>query len=295
MSGQDPSRDGSVGQAHAAAATWDQAAARCLVSCAASQAPPGLAARLEEEWLADLTARRSAFSRIRFGLGCCWATRVIAREFGSAAASAGSSASGERLLVAYGGYDFSHLSRRTIALIAIACFHAAVFYVYLTDFTRAAAPVSPPDMHAHVVYEHQSPDRPVALPAPNLSPATSVNLPRPHVSLSFPVDPKTITVAQSPVPRSVPMPLPGPKEVNLVTGGPGAGFPTTEDYYPAAARRLGEAGAAAVRVCVDPRGRLTADPAPSSPQAACSSTKGLSNWRQPAPDTIGRAPRMAGP
>jgi TonB family protein len=49
--------------------------------------------------------------------------------------------------------------------------------------------------------------------------------------------------------------------VTRVTGGPGAGFPDTDDYYPPAARRLGEAGTTIVSVCVDPRGRLTAAPA----------------------------------
>ena len=106
----------------------------------ARKAPPGLAERLEEEWLADLTARQGAFARIRFGLGCCWATRVIAREFGVAAAAAHGPASGQHVLVGYGGYDFSRVSRRTIAMIAIACLHVGVFYLYLTGFTRPLAP-----------------------------------------------------------------------------------------------------------------------------------------------------------
>jgi TonB family protein len=48
--------------------------------------------------------------------------------------------------------------------------------------------------------------------------------------------------------------------VKGVVGGPGMGFPDTEDYYPAAARRFGEKGLATVQVCVDPAGRLTAAP-----------------------------------
>jgi TonB family protein len=46
-----------------------------------------------------------------------------------------------------------------------------------------------------------------------------------------------------------------------VTGGPRAGFPNTDDYYPPEARRLDETGTSVVSVCVDPRGRLTAAPA----------------------------------
>lgn len=51
-----------------------------LIRQAARGAPVALAERLEEEWLADLAAQPSAFARLRFALGCCWATHVIARE-----------------------------------------------------------------------------------------------------------------------------------------------------------------------------------------------------------------------
>jgi TonB family protein len=260
MSGQELPGDSSTREANTVAATWDRAAGQYLVSCAARKAPPGLAARLEEEWLADLMARRGAFARIRFGLGCCWATRVIAREFGSAAVAAGGSASGQRLLVAFGGYDFSRLSRRTIALIVIACLHVAVFYVYLTDFTRPAASISRPDIQADFLNHYRHPERPAHLPLPSLSAPTTVSLPKPNIPLNFPADPKTITVAHSFVPGPAPAPLSAPEPVRLMLGGPGAGFPTTEGYYPAVARRLGDTGTAAVRVCVDPRGRLTSVP-----------------------------------
>jgi len=57
---------------------------------------------------------------------------------------------------------------------------------------------------------------------------------------------------------------PGPPEVkeavSRVLGGPGKGFPNSDDYYPAAARRLSEQGSATVQVCVDKEGRLTANP-----------------------------------
>jgi TonB family protein len=50
------------------------------------------------------------------------------------------------------------------------------------------------------------------------------------------------------------------KAVSRVSGGPGAGFPATRDFYPPGAIRAEESGAAAVRVCVDRNGRLTTDP-----------------------------------
>ncbi len=38
------------------------------------------------------------------------------------------------------------------------------------------------------------------------------------------------------------------------------GFPASEDYYPAASKRLGEEGTPTVKVCVGPNGKLTEEP-----------------------------------
>jgi TonB family protein len=51
-----------------------------------------------------------------------------------------------------------------------------------------------------------------------------------------------------------------PHIVTQVQGGPGAGFPNPDDFYPPAARYLEEQGIATVRVCVDVHGRLVSDP-----------------------------------
>ncbi len=239
-------------------ATWDCAAARYLIGCAARKAPPGLAERLEEEWLADLTSRRGAFSRILFGLGCCWATRVIAREFGAAAAVAGRSASGQRLLVGYGGRDFSRFSRRTTAFLAIVCLHVAAFYAYMSGFAKSVVTTAPGWIDEIPLAPHpRTPQTPPPLPPPNLAHNFVPNLPTPDLPLRFPADPRVITVFHSSRPTVA---LPPVKPIERVIGGPGAGFPDTEDYYPPAIRRLDETGAAVVSVCVDPRGRLTAAP-----------------------------------
>lgn len=238
-------------------AGWDEEVARRLVRYAAGKAPPALLERLEEEWLADLAARQNAWARIRLGLGCCWAMRVIAREFGVAAAACGGSASGQRLLVASGGLDFSRLSRRTVAMIAIVCLHAGIFYLYLTGFTPSVVPERSKPIAAGFIKAARKPDRPQPLPVPKLA-RISDSIPQQHLPLNFPEPLTSITMPRSPRP-AVALEAPS-KPVHLVVGGPGAGFPDTEDYYPPAARRLGESGTAAVRVCVDSSGRLTQDP-----------------------------------
>ena len=261
MSGQSLRNDGSEQKARRAAVTWDLTLAGRLVRCAARKAPPGLADRLEEEWLADLSGRQRALSRILFALGCCWATRVIAREFGAAAAAGGSSGSTQRALVAHAGHDFSRFSRRTVALVAIVCLHIGILYLYLTGFAGIFV-VNGPNPIAGVFIDktinaHQAPH----LPPPRITRTVFDTFPTPDFPLfKVPAGPNAITVAPSPRPVAGPLPSVPPKPVDRVAGGPGAGFPNTEDYYPPAARRLGEAGSTVVDVCVDPRGRLTAAP-----------------------------------
>jgi TonB family protein len=51
-----------------------------------------------------------------------------------------------------------------------------------------------------------------------------------------------------------------PYVVNQVQGGPGIGFPNPDDFYPMLSRHMEEQGTATVQVCVDTKGRLTADP-----------------------------------
>lgn len=233
--------------------------AQYLVGCAARKAPPGLAARLEEEWLADLTARQGAFAQIRFALGCCWATRVIAREFGTAAAAAaGSSASGQRVLVGYGSPGLSGFSRRTTAIIAIVALHVGIFYLYLTDFGQGSVLPPIPRMTGVVVDKTITHFRPPPLASPRFAPRIFDDDPLPIPTFKIPAAPTVITAIPTPHPTGLAR-LP-PQPVNRVLGGPGAGFPNTEDFYPPEARRMGEEGTSVISVCIDPRGRLTAAP-----------------------------------
>jgi TonB family protein len=56
--------------------------------------------------------------------------------------------------------------------------------------------------------------------------------------------------------------IPSPTSTEMVTRAPrpAKGFPTTEEFYPLEAKKLGETGASDVRACVDPTGKLTVPP-----------------------------------
>jgi periplasmic protein TonB len=239
--------------------------AHWLIQHAARRAPESLSSRLEEEWLADLESRTSALSRLRFAVGCCWATMVIANDYSRSRVPAASSAAVARgFIITLADRNFGYFSLRSATLFLIAGLHAALFYGLITTLSHTHASATPPNLQNNVV----KPVPPEKSPPPR-QPGTEIKDWTIHVP-KFVVDvPQNIDVesdviqdiGKSPEPYSTPLPPETPTHaVRQVAGGPGAGFPETADFYPSLSIRLGEEGISGVRVCVDAKGRLTSDP-----------------------------------
>jgi TonB family protein len=234
-----------------------------LIHQAAHRAPEALSSRLEEEWLADLTSRSAAWSRLRFAVGCCWAIMVIANENPSrvAAASPVVPAGG---LVSLVDRNFSYFSLRSATLFLIAGLHAALFFGMITILSHTHGATAPPDLLNRDVTAVPPEKVPVIVSDPALN----------HWTISVPktvVDPPPRLDIESDVlgglsdkpPQVLSQPVfpEGPTHVvQRLSGGPGAGFPETADYYPSHSIRLGEEGLTTVNVCVDGKGRLTSEP-----------------------------------
>ena len=232
---------------------------RWLIQRAAHTSPAELAARLEEEWLADLAAQQGPMARLRFALGCCWATRVIAHDFlGSRAAAASSVTAQGSLLI--GQHDLAFFSRRTTVLLLIVGLHVIVIWGFVTGFAQKVMGALPNPMTTEIDYVAREPHAAPPIIASHLTPL-DVRVPKIDLSVVIPPDSITTNLVSQVPPHSPPVTPPAqPLAVKRTLGGPGQGFPNTDDYYPLDARRLGEVGAAAVRVCVDGKGRLASAP-----------------------------------
>jgi TonB family protein len=241
---------------------WMDKAAGCLVHHAARRAPEPLSQRLEEEWLADLAERRSGFSRLRLGLGCYWATYAIVREQRIAVVAAASSPLAHTNV----GPTFENsklFSRRTATFLLVASLHAAVLCGLAVGVSSKFLKVTPPQLEIHQIDKTLLPIDLPPLQTPDLT-ATRIDLRRPDdVHWSEPPDsPPPGDVPQMPreVQGGEPPRAPPPVMVNRVQGGPGIGFPSAHDFYPAGAIHRGEQGIATVSACVDGSGRLTSNP-----------------------------------
>jgi TonB family protein len=237
---------------------------RWLIHHAARHAPDSLSERLEEEWLADMAARPSTLSRLRFAIGCCWATRVIAYEQRLSLAPAAGSAAGPKSMAAFAQLNWGYLSRRSSTLFLILSLHVAVFYAVMASVSHTRTTSIPERMQTRVVENPRPIESPPTLPGVKFGKST-IDVPKPLFNFPLELTPSDGVTAnfddglKVTLPRENPQGSP-PHLMNRVQGGPGAGFPNTNDYYPAAAIRAEEQGAAIIQVCVDTNGRLTTDP-----------------------------------
>jgi TonB family protein len=238
-----------------------------LIRCAARTAPPALADRLQEEWLADLSVRHSAMARLSFALGCCWAALVIGREYG-AAATATAAAGGPAVVLPNTPRESSFFPRNSVTVIAVVAFHLVIFYALLVGLgvgklsAMLPGPFQTVDVHERLRPPPVSDMPPVKFAHTNVAvDLPKVLVPPPIQTEGDRVDPVlTDLPPDRPTGGEGPAGTARPHAVSRSTGGPGPGFPNAEDFYPSPSRLREEQGVAAVRVCVDAKGRLTAAP-----------------------------------
>ena len=154
--------------------------------------------------------------------------------------------------------DSSAITTRGAVFVGIFILHAFLIYLFATGLTRSAVRLVREVLVARVIEEQPTPERVPRVPGPDFETITPTVDPPPippdpveeaPLDLAEPVFPTTITTEAVP---TVPL-----EAIQLLGRNV---LPNTQDYYPAALRRLGIEGAANVRACVDERGRLRQEP-----------------------------------
>jgi TonB family protein len=233
---------------------WVEAVVLKLVRGAARRAPASLCERLEEEWLADLAARRAVAARLRFALGCWRATRLIALELGVPVGTT-AAAGGKNAALLPEPAPF--LPRRTVAVVLIGALHTLVIIGLAAGIGRTVfKPTEPRAQASFLPNEVRQSASPPAFGGPRFVRV----VPRVPEAQLIPHTGEEPAAAAAAATAAGPPTVPATPQVTRVTGGPAQGFPNTANFYPATSVRLDERGVATVHVCVNESGRLTAQP-----------------------------------
>lgn len=154
--------------------------------------------------------------------------------------------------------DSQLMTRRGAVLVAIIALHVFIAWALATGLARRAIEVLAPPIQTTIVQEVKPKDLPPPPPPPKFE-RPPVEVPPPEVNINVPVESNTTAISNVTTKHTAAPPPPA-RAVNRRPGGPGSNFPNTEDFYPAASRRLEEQGTTVVHVCVGANGRLTGDP-----------------------------------
>jgi periplasmic protein TonB len=155
-------------------------------------------------------------------------------------------------------HDTQYMTRRSAVLAAIIALHVFIAWALATGLARRAIQVLAPPIQTTIVQEVKPKDLPPPPPPPKFE-RPPVEVPPPEVTINVPVE-TTSTAISNITTHHEAAPPPKAAPTHVVSGGPGSNFPNTEDYYPAASRRLEEQGTTVVHVCVGANGRLTGEP-----------------------------------
>src|SRR5215470_18455697 len=139
-------------------------------------------------------------------------------------------------------HDTNFFTRRSIVFAVIVGVHILLGWAFATGLATKVIQTIAPPIKTELIEEVQERDTPPPPPPPEFE-RPPVEVPPPDVAIDIPVDTAQSTaitdVTDKPVSRAPPPPPP-PKNVKKASLG--KNFPNSEDYYPAAARRLGEEG-----------------------------------------------------
>jgi protein TonB len=155
--------------------------------------------------------------------------------------------------------DTSFVTRRSVVFAVILGFHILAIWLVASGFARRIVETIAPPIQTDIIEEVKERDTPPPPPPPEME-RPPVEVPPPDVAIDIPVETQSTAitdVTDKPVPMAPPPPPP-PRSIRKASLG--KNFPNTEEYYPAAAKRLGEEGSPTVKVCVGPSGKLTEEP-----------------------------------
>ncbi len=152
------------------------------------------------------------------------------------------------------------MTRRGVVLMAIIALHLFIFWALATGLAQRAMEVIAPPIQTDIVEETAKKNEPPPPPPPEFQ-KPPVEVPPPDVTVDLPVATAQNTAITNVTSKHVDAAPPQPKAVNRQPPKIDTKhFPNSEDFYPAASKRLGEEGAPTVKVCMGADGKPSGPP-----------------------------------
>lgn len=175
-------------------------------------------------------------------------------------------------------------SRRTGVLVGIIAFHLLLLYGLVTGLARKVVEVVAAPLQTDLIEEIKPEDKPPPPPPPQME-RPPVQVPPPDVVIDIPMETNTTAISNvtdRPVP---PPPVTAPVERKAVRVLPKLDVrrsPSTDEFYPASARRAEIEGVTTVRACVGPDGRVAGNPTVTNGSGTASLDEAAVKWARRA-------------
>ena len=176
-------------------------------------------------------------------------------------------------------------SRRTGVLVGIIAFHILLLYGLVSGLARKVVEVVAADLQTELIEEIKPEDKPPPPPPPQME-RPPVQVPPPDVVIDIPMETNTTAISNvtdRPVPP--PPPVAAPVERKVVRVPPKLDVrrsPSTDEFYPASARRAEIEGVTTVRACVGPDGRVAGDPTGTNRSGTAALDEAAVKWARRA-------------
>jgi periplasmic protein TonB len=159
---------------------------------------------------------------------------------------------------AYIEQDSQFFTRRGVVVGAILALHVFIAWALATGLAHRAIEALAPPIQT-VIEQETKQDAPPPPPPPPTFERPPVEIPPTDTIVEIPVQQAATTAISNTTTQHVAAP-PSRVAGAIVAPKTGKNFPNSEDYYPAASKRLNEEGSSVVKVCVGGNDKLTTPP-----------------------------------
>jgi periplasmic protein TonB len=149
-------------------------------------------------------------------------------------------------------HESGYNQRRIVAFVAIVALHVFIAWAFITGFGQAMVAQIVKDVQVSIIKPDDVKETPPPPPKPNLDKPPPVSVPPPIVTINIPIEAPVMVVTDRPPPPVRPVAVIAGTPVQTVQ------LPDCkEDYYPAQALRLNQAGSAVVKLCIGANNKIS--------------------------------------